>query len=311
MPTGQVFIIPRRNDLVGMNFYVPDLFPNTSQRGFYDPEGQTHYVRYSLDFPGVTSLAVGAYAGGSLNTSPIADAVADDTTGGGNDVFAAPSTTYGLAGYLRERVQPGGTAAPLAGRMTPANAVAQAAAIQAAANSGSALTLAAINAILTNVGVGGTANTDLDGAASRSFGTVLDLLRILSGETYRTPEFTIVCDQLNQFRSLAERNTLVAAQDTTVTGQSFVSQGYFVTPTEPGYRHLPTYIESGYFHVSVAAGWLASRKNTVTFKNPLFAYTAAAVTPFLPRAYALDNTAIPSDGSYPVVVVYDAQGNVL
>jgi hypothetical protein len=311
MPTGQMFIIPRRNDLVGMNFYITDLFPNTSQRGFYDPEGQTHYVRYSLDFPGTTNLALGAYSSGSLNTSPIADAVVEDTTGGGNDVFATPSTTYGLAGYLRERVQPGGTAAPLAGRMTAANAVLQAAAIQSAANSGSALTLAAINAILVNVGVGGTANTDLDGAASSSFGSVLDILRILAGETYRTPEFTIVCNQLNQFRSLAERTTLVAGQNTTVTGQNFVSQGYFVGPTEPGYRLLPTYIESGYFHVSVAAGYLAAHKNPVTFRNPVFAYTAAAVTPFLPRAYALDGTAIPSSGTYPVLVVYDAQGNVL
>lgn len=312
MPTGQVFIIPRRNDVGGMSLYVRDLFPNSSQRNLiYDVGGQTHYLRYSLDVPGTTNLAAGAFASGSLNTSPIGDASADDTTGGGNDVLATQATTYGLAGYLRERVQPGGIASAVAGRMTAANALLQAQAIQDAADAGDPLTLTAINVILEDVGVGGTADTDLDGTASKSFGSVEDILRILSGETYRSPEYTIICNVGNQFRSLAERDVLVAAQDTATTGQTFVSSGYFVTSMEPGYRKMPIVLRTGALNASLGDGFLATHKNDVTFKNPNYAYSAADVTTDRLRATALDGTAIPSTGTYPVLVVYDAEGNAL
>ena len=318
MPTGQVFIIPRRTDVFGMLFYVRDLFPNTSQRNLiYDPrgtnnaDGQTHYLTYSIDALGPTTLAAGAYCCGSLNTDPIMDAVAEDTTGGGNDVLATPEAAYGLTAYLRERVQPGGTAAPLAGRMTPANAALQAQEIMTVADAGGQLDLAAINVILSDVGAGGTANTDLDGTASKSFGTVEDILRILTGETYKSSQDTIICNLANNFQSEAERDVFVAAQVTSVTGKTFVSKGYFVVPGEPGFRALPLYFRTGYFNVSNGEGWLAAHKLNITFKNPTFAYTAATVTPELPRAYGLDGNPIPSTGAYPVVVVYDLLGNVL
>jgi hypothetical protein len=275
-------------------------------------EGQTHYLTYSYDFPGTTELRAGAFCGGSLNTSPIADAAADDTTGGGNDVLSTPEATYGLPGYLRERVHPGGITSATAGRMTPGDAVTLAADIAAEVASGGALTLAAINAILVG-GTGGTANTDLDGAGgtSKSFGSVEDILRMLAGETYKTPQDTIICNLANEFRSEAERDALVGAQDTATTGKTFVSKGYFVVPGEPGYRNTHTYFQTGALNGSIGGGWLAAHKLSVTFRNPVFAYEASAVTPERLRAYAIDGTVIPTTGASPVVAIYDFDGNVL
>lgn len=311
MATNEVLLVTLRNDVAGMALYLRDFVPNTSLRSsILDAEGQSHYLTYSLDFPGATILEGDAYCSGSLNTSPIADAAADDTTGGGNDVLATPSATYGLAGYLRERVHPGGITTATAGRMSAANAVLQAAAISAAA--GGALTLSVINDILA-AGSGGTANTDLDGSSgnSKSFGSVEDILRILAGVTYKTPVNTIICNVANQFRSESERDALVAAQDTATTGKTFVSRGYFVGPGEPGYRHFHTYIRTGAVDLSVTSGFVSVLKTGLTYKNPNFAYTAGTVDAFHPRAYSLDGSALPPTGTAPVVAVYTLAGEVL
>ena len=255
------------------------------------------------------------YESGSRQTimSVFYDAVADDTTGGGNDVLANQNACLGLAAYLRERVQPGGVASAVAGRMTWAHANTQAGAILALVVSGGDLTLAGINAVLSSVPDGGIAATDLDGAAilSLSFGSVDDILRIIAGEIYRSPMDCIICTQANVFLNLASRDALVLAQLPAVTGQTFVSQGAFLSNLENGYERIPTLAVTGDMYASMGGGYLFKMEAGQTFKNPNFAYAAADVTEFKPRAYDLSGVVIPVTGTLGTVRVYDEEGTNL
>ena len=292
-----------------MGIFIRDLLPRTSNKTVYEGEGQTHYLSDPLDLPGVTTVTGDSYASGSRETSPILDAVADDTTGGGNDVLATPAAEFGLAAYLRERIQPGGVANPNAGRMVAADAVMQAFVISGQVTLGNDITVASLNNILS-VAPGSTPNTDLDGAAanSKSFGSVSDILRILSGEIYRCPRFIIVCNLANQFRDEAERDVLVAAQDTATTGRTFISTGGFLTVDEPGFRARPVLIETDALLGSVAAGHLFELKQNSIVLNPAFAYTAADVTPDRPRAVSISNDNILANGGWLGVTVYNSLG---
>ena len=312
----RVFIIPRRTDLHGMGVQVLDLQPNTSQKnGVTAGEGQTHYVAPGLDFPGATVVNGNAYVSGSRNTQPTAALVAADTTGGGNDVTATVAAEFGIQAYLRERVQPGGMALATAPAMTPANAALQAAALSALlADPANAFSLANVNTVLSTVALGGVANTDLDGTAalSRSFGTVLELLRIFAGEIYRTPQYTIVENVANQFLALAARDVLVAAQVTGTTGLTFVSQGDWLDADESGYQKIPTTAMTDYLLGSLQAGGdLATLKLNMTFNNPEWAYTAADVNQFKLRAVyatAAGFVAVPQSGVAPGLAVIDDLG---
>jgi len=311
----RAYVLAQRNDVVGMNIQVLDLKPNSSQKsGSYDGDGQTFYLN-SIDTAGTTNMIDNGYESGSRQTTMITyyEAVADDTTGGGNDVLANQNACLGLPAYLRERVHPGGIALATAGRMTLAHANAQASAILALVVAGSDLTLAGINTVLSNVALGGVAQTDLDGASgfSKSFGTVEEILRIISGEIYRSPMNCIICNVANQFRSLAERDVLVLAQDSTTTGKTFVSQGAFLTNLEHGYERIPTLAVTGDMMASIGAGYLFKMEDGMTFKNPNFAYAAADVTPFKPRAYDLSGVAIPATGTLSTIRVYDEEGTNL
>ena len=312
MAEGQVYIIPQRNDVAGMSLFLRDLWPRSSQRNLiYDPDGQTHYLNASLDFPGTTTTLAGAYVSGSTNTAPITDAVADDTTGGGNDVLATQTTELGLAAYLRDRVQPGGVALATAGRMAIADAVTLAAAIRARALAGQVLNVAALNVVLSTVALGGTAATDLDGTAalSRSFGTVEEVLRVLQGEVYQATRFTIICNVANQFQTEAQRDVLVAAQISATTGQTFVSTGAFLTTGTAGFRNLPVYWRTSAMNASLGTGYLAELQTAQTFLNPNFAYAAVDVTAVRPRAYDLGGTVLPATGVFRVVRAYDYLGD--
>lgn len=311
----RAYVLAQRNDVVGMNIQVLDLKPNSSQKSSsYDGDGQTFYLN-SIDTAGTTHMIDNGYVSGSRQTTMIAyyEAVADDTTGLGNDVLANQNACLGLPAYLRERVHPGGIALATAGRMTLAHANAQASAILALVRTGGDLTLAGINAVLSNVAVGGVAQTDLNGAAgnSKSFGSVADILRIISGEIYRSPMNCIICNVANQFRSLAERDVLVAAQDSVTTGKTFVSQGQFLTSTEHGFEKIPVLALTGDMYASIGAGYLFKMEDGMTFKNPNFAYTAADVTPFKPRATDLNGTAIPATGTLSTIRVYQEDGTNL
>lgn len=311
----RAYIFAQRNDVIGMNIQVLDLKPNSSQKNsVYDGDGQTFYLN-SIDTAGATHMIDNGYESGSRQTTMITyyEAVADDTTGGGNDVLANQNACLGLAAYLRERVHPGGVTLATAGRMTLAHANDQASAILALVRTAGDLTLAGINAVLVSVADGGVANTDLDGAGgtSKSFGSVDDILRIIAGEIYRSPMDCIICNVANQFRSLAERNVLVLAQVSITTGKTFVSQGAFLTNLENGYEKIPTLAVTGDMMASIGGGYLFKMEDGMTFKNPNFAYAAADVTPFKPRAYDLSGVAIPATGTLSTVRVYDYTGTNL
>jgi hypothetical protein len=295
------FIIPRRNDFDGANVQVLDLFPNTSQKnGALDGQGQTFYVG-RVDAPGVTLRDGDAYRSGSLMTALAAadEAVLDDTTGGGNDCLATPTACFGLAAYLVERCQRAGAAG---GHLTPANANAMVLALMVRANAGLALDLAGINAVLAGV-VAGTELTTAGG--SLSFGTVVEVLAILSGMVYRVPRHVIITNAANLFLDQAGRQALVDAQDYANNGGvTFSVQGDFLSNTESGFQARPDLAPSGYMTASVHAGNLHALAADVTFVNPAYAYAAADVTPYRPRAYTLGGAAIPATGTAHGIHVY-------
>jgi hypothetical protein len=300
-----------------MNLQVLDLKPNTSlKNSVLDGNGQTFYID-SMDWFGATTDQNDSFKSGSRNTDFATasnyDCTAQDTTGGGNDCFATARASFGLAAYLREMVQPGGIILATAGRMTPANAILQARALAALVESGGNLTAAGINTVLCNVGVGGTANTDLTGAAgfSRSHGTVDDILRIMSGETWVCPRYVIVANAANQFLTAASRATLVTAQKPWVTGKTFVASGHWATTTEPGHKEIPMLAYGGAVNASYHAGYLFKLAANVTFLNPNKAYTAGDVSQERPRAVRMSGAAIAATGTAPVVRVYDYDGTCL
>jgi hypothetical protein len=320
----RVFIIPLRNDLAGVGLNLGDLHPNAGQKNsVYEGTPQNNYVAESLDVPGATVQNGLAYVSGSLNTL-VAGAAGyndvDDRTSvaaGANDVSATQLTAFGLSAYFFDRVDPGGAAGAGTNPMTVAQADACAAAVTAAALAGNALTLAAINTLLS-VACGAVA-TDLDGAAatSDSFGTVREVLRILAGEVYRLPAFTILGDVstgTSDFLGLAARQVIVDAQlgsDVTTYGQ-FYASGDFLAADDAGYRARPTLVPTGAFNISNAEGMINGYKGNVTVLNRNFAYSAAAVTTWRPRAFQLGGlAAIPATGIAPAIGVYNQDGTAL
>jgi hypothetical protein len=287
----RIFIIPRRTDFPGMNIAVWDLWPNNPQKNNeLDGEGQTCYLGSCLDLPGATVRNGDAYMSGSTNTLMIQNidaAVAMDTTGLGNDVTATSTACFGLSAYLRERVKDGVGKTPL----SIANAMRMANAIRTAAEAGGALTVAAIDVLLGAIRLGTALNTN------GSFGTVEDVLRILSGEVYRSPRYVILADnKVNFWLPLAHRNFLVAAQLTGTTGLTFSSHGGFLTSLEAGYRGRPVLARTGHANLSMADGTLHAYSHAMTFLNPSFAYAAADVTADRPRASDIAGNAIPATG---------------
>lgn len=313
----RIFIIPRRNDLEGIILPLTDLRPNAGQKNsIYEGTHQNVYVPEALDRPGATVVNGVAYVSGSLNTTldGTHNDADDDTTGGGNDVTATQATAFGLAAYILDRVHGGGVALATAPPLTVANANNIATGILAAVEGGDSLTTTILS-FLCNAEV---ADTDFDGAAanSRSFGTVEDVLRILSGETYRLPVLTILGEDsggTSEFYALATREALVAAQTPAqITSQGqFYASGSFLTADDAGYKARPTLIQTGAFNISNAAGVLSHYKQNVAILNPNNAYSAAAVTALKPRAVTLDGNNIPATGLHPVLAVYRNDGTAL
>lgn len=301
----RAYIIPRRNDLNGLNIHVDDLFPNTSQHnGVYDGEGQTGYLKWSIDQPGVTNLVNGVYSSGSLTTSTASAMSADiDTNGaGGVDSRVSSTTDYGLVAYLRERVNAdhGGNNTILTSNQAAALAAAIVLHVDVAGNCDAAYLNAATAVVL--------AGTDFDGTVvngSLSFGVVEDVLRILQGETYVVPANTILTANGNGqvFKSDAQRIVLRAAA---VAAYKVV--GHFVASTEPGYRPIKAIVMSGHVKGSAGGGVLAGLKKAMTLKNSAFDYSG---TTALPVAKKLGGGAIPATGLWPAVLVYDATGTLI
>ena len=149
---------------------------------------------------------------------------------------------------------------------------------------------------------------------SKSFGAVEDIMRILSGEVYRLPALTIIENVAGQFRSLAERQVFVDAQTTAMIAAQgqFYASGDFLMADEAGYRARPRLARTGALNLSVLSGVLSHYMASMNVLNSnSYAYSAAAVTAWKPRAVGLTGTAIPTSGAGPLVAVYDAEGNAL
>lgn len=309
----RAFIIPRRNDLAGMNLQINDLWPNSSQHNLsYDGEGQTHYLRFSYDQPGATTLAGGVYASGSLTTAVANALSADvDTNGaGGVDSRTTVLNEYGLVAYLRERVNAAVGGANTVLTANQATALAQA--IVDKVDAGSALDAAALDAAATVV----LAATDFSGnnsvngiVGSNSFGSVEDVLRILQGETYVVPKNTILTANGGGqvFKTLAQRKALVAAAVAAGNTQ-YVAEGHFLAASEPGYRSIKSIVSSGHVKASAGEGTLAGCKKAMTILNPAFDYAGLTANPV---AKKIGGGSIPATGLWNAVAVYDSTGAVI
>lgn len=302
----RAYVIPRRNDVSGMGIQFTDVFPNTSlKNSTYDGFGQTGYISFAYDQPAPTTVDGDAYCCGSLTTAPVGAVVDGDTTGGGDDVAATPAATFGLVGYILERVQPGGGASALANPATPAEALSMANAIAALVDSGVDITLAAIEAALSGVVADTTLTTS---GSSLSFGSVEEVLQILQGQSYRTRANTIVgVNGGGAFLDLADRQTLVDAQDVAANGGiTFYAQGGFLTRGEPGFRDiLPLYV-SETVRASAAEGVLAGLgRATQVVSNPAYSYASGSPKT---RATTTGGTVIPATGVGSIVAVYLPDG---
>lgn len=289
----RIFVIPRRTDFPGKNVQILDLAPNSSlKNNALDGQGQTCYMPPGIDGPAPTVTNGDGYVSGSLNSDVLSNPVADDTTGGGNDVVATQTAYFGLAAYIRERVQPGGVGLATHAPCAYGTANVMALAILSLVPAGD-FSIGTIDAALSGV----VAQTSLTNGAgfgfSRSFGTVLDLLRILSGEVYRSPRFVIVGNVANEFLTEAARDVLVAAQDVALNGgTTFVSHGGFIARTENGFRDIPVFAYTEYAVISAAAGNLKKYTESMTFTNPAYAYDTADVTPWKPRARYINDAGL-------------------
>jgi hypothetical protein len=293
----RAYIVPRRNDVVGMNIHLKDLQPNTSQRNSsIDPVGQSGYLPQGADQLGATVLdSTGvAYVSGSRMTRTLVVLADADTDGGGADSDVTTRADYGLVAYLRERIDAGAAGAVC----TPAQALDMAEAILALVEAGTPLTEAAIDAALAGV----VASSGL--AEGDSFGTVEEILRILSGEVYIVAKNTIIATNGGTFRTAAERATAVDNATST-----YYEAGRFIAVDESGFRNIPRFYRNTSLNASAAVGDLSVMKGSMTFKNPNFAYAAGEVTSLRPRATDLAGNALPATGAHEVLVVYDYLGN--
>lgn len=206
------YIIMRRADIPNGVLQVDDLKPNDSQRNYtLDPPGQSGYVR----------------------DIPTADTVV--TTGAGPILTVRDAC--GVAAYLIDNVED--SAGP---SLTDTVANAAAAGIISLAQSGGALTLAAVDLELT--GAGATAGTGLE--AGTSTGLLSELLEIMSGAKYQLPAGSEVADGTPDFNT--------------------TRLGFFATT--PGVKRI---LATGAFNVSNGAGDLFNFKRADFEYNGVFA----------------------------------------
>jgi len=307
----RAYIIPLRSDLAGMKIQINDLLPNTSQRNSsLDGQGQTTYLKYSLDVPGTTTVTDDTYVSGSKTTQPISSlTVTDSDEDATDDSSVTSAANFGLIAYLRDRIQaaPGGAADVLTA--TEARDIFRG--IVQAVGNGESLTLADINTIIDGVSTGAELNAD---GGTDSFGSVEDVMRILSGEVYRVRENTILADESNVFLAEDDRQTLVDA----ATG-TYYAKGEFLTEDEAGYNRLPVLALTGAVRASAREGQLSKwgGYNEFSFTNPNFAYSASTTTSVRPRAYFVDGgetdpfVVLGTNGTSLVLKVYDSDGNII
>jgi hypothetical protein len=285
----RAYIVLRRSDLPDNFLEVLDLQPNTSQRRFpYETYGQTHYLSHFL-FDGVNNAVTTAGAG------PIA--VAADT--------------YGLSGYLIDRVEnTGGVGTPA---LTAVEAWTISVLIEGDASAGNPLTAAVINTHINT-----PAGVSLSGLQlGNSSGSVQDILAILAGARYKIAAGAIVEDGANAYVPGAKGffTTPPNRVQPTITGPGGRKSTDRVIPEVLPVQTPPEDVEhvflrhiydTGDLHRSALLGVLSELKApTYSFLNASETYGAGGT------AIDLSGTAIPATGVYPAVQVYDENGNVI
>jgi len=211
------FICKRRTDIPNGVLQITDFWPNGSQRNqSIDPQPQgPRYV-----------------------SAPVTNTVVLSSTGATQRYLKTAQS--GLAAYLIANVQVGAAGPAL----TPAQATTAANALIAAMKTGAATTLAAINVILAAAAAGATLT------ANTSTGTVIDILRILSGATYTVPAGTIVQVVVSTFHPQTSPTTWNANnfnfntyRDILVSDSSFyisLAQGQINGFSDAGFKYRGT-----------------------------------------------------------------------
>lgn len=262
----RAFIVLGRNDLSPNGLQLLDLFPNSSQRNLiYDPAGQTGYLSFfrQNDLPTVT----------------------------GAGPITASSTVYGLRAYLLSNID--NQAAGGGNHNTPsvANCTTIANAILSAANAGTALTAAVVDGLVAAT----CAGSDLTGttaAGSQSTGSIISLLRVLSGEVYRLSSGTVVAAG-GGATFVGNCGAFVTAPDYTpstglgggTNAGNDPAYGFPVvrnqSPTQTGsrdltFRNVRRFDVNTYFTLSANLGEMSVLKAaTFSWRNPAFTYTAS------------------------------------
>lgn len=268
----RAYLCHARNDLESRLLQVLDLKPNSSQPG-------NVLTLASTTDSGIQSGQTGYLTFGAQN-----DTVVLTATGGG--AFSTSSVLNGLAAYLIDNVNNvTGNAA-----LTAARANNIAARILARVAAGSALTLADINvAIRAEGGVG--AGSTLNGAGGTfSTGTVVEVLRVLSGEAYRVPAAAAV----------------IGAGGVFPGGGAHARTGAFLARSATGYRAVRRFYNTGALARSVLVGSLSKlTAATYAWINPAFTYGAAGTALTYGAAH------IGATGVAKAVAVYAADGSVI
>ena len=268
----RAYVCHARNDLEGHFLQVLDLKPNSSQPGNV------------LTMSSLTNSGVQSGQTGYLTFGAQKDTVVLHASGGG--AFDTNADLYGLGAYLIDNVNnvTGDTA------LTAAQANGIATRIVTRIANGLALTLADLNvAIRAQGGVG--AGSTLDGTgATFSTGSVVEVLRILSGEAYLVP-----------FNS-----TVIAAAGLFPGGVGHVPLGSFLARGTTGYRAVRRFYNTGALALSVMSGALSKlMATTYAWINPSFTYGATGT------ALTYSGAQIGVSGVAKAVTVYAVDGSVI
>jgi len=265
----RAYICHARNDLEGHMLQILDLKPNSSQPGNV-----------------LTPIALGGVQSGQtgyLEFGPQNDPVAVHVSG---LLTVTNADYYGLSAYLLDNVNN----AVVNKTLTAAQANGIADRILHTLVTGGNLTLDDINAAIRAEAGVNVAST-LDGAGgTRSTGSVVGILRILSGEAYFLAAGSPVANNLGDFPWV---------------GGAHPIRGSFRRPGSPGYRCVRRFVMTGALLRSALFGALSKLKDpNFTWINPAFTYG--------PTGTALGSPGhIGVDGRARGVMVYSSTGEAL
>jgi hypothetical protein len=292
----RAYIVLRRNDLEDNFLQALDLIPNESQRlPNQQTYGQTHYLSHYL-----------------------LDGVNNPVTLTGAGPITVTADTYGLSGYLVDRVENSGTVNDPA--LTVLQATGIASRIEGIASAGTALDATAVDAAINaEAGVTGAGL-----AVGNSSGSVEEILRMLAGERFLLPAGEVVADATPTYvpinpgvtRDGGYFVTAPNVQQPTTTGPGGRKSTDRVLPevlpvqTPPedvNFVFLRHIYDTGDLHRSALLGVLSELKDpTFSFINSSFTYGTGGT------ALLLDGTtAIGTDGQAAAVQVYAADGTVI